>query len=115
MVLVKGDVVLAQFPFTDLSQVKLRPAIVLQSSQPKDEITICFVSSQKINQLTEDEFALLETDLEFPSTGLRISSKIRVTRIVTLSRQLISKRLGQLGTTQIQTLNTKLKKSFQIP
>ena len=115
MVLAKGDVVLAQFPFTDLSQVKLRPAIVLQASPTKDEITICFVSSQKVNQLAEDEFALLETDPEFASTGLRISSKTRVTRIVTLSRQLISKRLGQLGITQTQTLNTKLKKSFQIP
>ena len=115
MVLAKGDVVLAQFPFTDLSQVKLRPAIVLQSSQLKDEITICFVSSQKVNQLAEDEFALLDTDLEFANTGLRISSKIRVTRIVTLSRQLIPKRLGQLGTTQIQILNAKFKKSFQIP
>ena len=100
MVLAKGDVVLAQFPFTDLSQVKLRPAIVLQSSQLRDEITICFVSSQKVNQLAEDEFALLDTDSEFLNTGLRISSKIRVTRIVTLNRQLISKRLGRLGITQ---------------
>jgi mRNA interferase MazF len=39
MLLHKGDIVLANFPFTDLSQTKLRPAIVLYVSQPRDETT----------------------------------------------------------------------------
>lgn len=44
MSLKKGDVVLAPFPFTDLSQTKLRPAIVLwASSKGSNDITLCFI------------------------------------------------------------------------
>lgn len=39
MTLSKGDIVLTQFPFTDLSQTKLRPAVILWVDLPKNEIT----------------------------------------------------------------------------
>jgi mRNA interferase MazF len=110
----KGDIMLVQFPFTDLSQTKLRPAVVLHSSASKNETTLCFISSQKLDRLTGNEFTLMDVDPEFSRTGLRVSSKVRVTRIVTLNNQLISRKLGQLGPQQIQTLNIKLKQAFAI-
>jgi mRNA interferase MazF len=77
MLLYKGDIVLANFPFTDLSQTKLRLAMVLCVSQPRDEATLCFISSKNINYLAVDEFLLADSDPEFPVTGLRVSSKVR--------------------------------------
>jgi mRNA interferase MazF len=114
MTLSKGDIVLAQFPFTDLSQTKLRPAVALWSSPTIDEVTICFISSQNVSNLTSDEFAINDTDAEFSGTGLRVSSKVRVTRITTLNRQLIVRRLGRLGTQQMQLLNATMIQAFQL-
>ena len=114
MLLNKGDIVLTQFPFTDLSQTKLRPAVVLSSDYPKDEISLCFISSQNINDLTPDEFAIKDSDPEFSMTGLRVSSKVRVTRIATLKHQLIIRRLGKLGSEQIKQLNAIMIQSFQL-
>ncbi len=114
MALSKGDVVLVQFPFTDLSQTKLRPAIVLSVSTALNEITLCFVSSQNINHLTSEEFALNSSQPEFAQTGLRVSSKVRVTRMITLQHQLIQRRLGQLSSQHIQQLNTLLIQAFQL-
>ena len=114
MKLKKGDIVLAEFPFTDLSQKKLRPALVLWASSTIDEITICFISSQNVTSLSLDEFALNASDLEFPSTGLRVSSKVRVTRIVSLENRLILRRLGELGSQQMQELNATIIQAFQL-
>jgi mRNA interferase MazF len=46
MALKKGDIVLVQFPFSDLTQTKLRPGLVLAVNLDIDEIIICFISSQ---------------------------------------------------------------------
>lgn len=113
MVLNKGDIVLVKFPFTDLSQTKLRPALVLWTITG-NEVTLCFISSQNVSNLTSEEFALNASDSEFQGTGLRVSSKVRVSRIATLERQLIIRRLGKLGTKQMQQLNALLLQTFQL-
>ncbi len=114
MTLTKGDIVLTQFPFTDLSQTKLRPAVILWVDSTKNEITLCFISSKNVNNLTSEEFAILDSDEDFITTGLRISSKVRVTRIVTLNRLLVIRRLGQLTIKHIRKLNEIMIQAFQL-
>lgn len=114
MSLQKGDIVLVPFPFTDLSGTKLRPALVLWVDNTGDDVTLCFISSQSITSLTPDEFLLDASDPEFSGTGLKVSSKVRVARIVTLERRLITRRIGKLAASQIQQLNTSMIRSFQL-
>jgi mRNA interferase MazF len=114
MPLTKGDIVLVPFPFTDLSQTKLRPAVVLWVDPQGQDITLCFISSQNLDRTTPDELILTTDDPEFAQTGLKLASKIRVTRIVTLDRQLLQRRLGHLGKLQIQHLNEVLISAFQL-
>ena len=93
----KGDIVLVPFPFTDLSQSKLRPDIVLWTSSTSVDITLCFITSQDVNILNEGEFVLDKSDNEFQGTGLKVASKVRVTRMVTIERRLIMRRLEKMG------------------
>lgn len=79
-----------------------------------NNVTLCFVSSQGLDTLAIGEFLLDTTDPEFANTGLKTSSKVRVTRIMTIERKLIVRRLGKLGTSQIQVLNSSIVQAFQL-
>ncbi len=114
MSLQKGDIVLVPFPFTNYSQTKLRPAVVLWSDNTGQDVTLCFVSSQNIDTLKVEEFILNIKDSEFLGTGLKVASKVKVARIATLERRIITRRLGKLGFNQTQQLNLSLKQVFQL-
>jgi mRNA interferase MazF len=114
MSLQKGDIVLVPFPFTDLSGTKLRPGLVLWIDTIGDDVTLCFISSQNISSLSPEEFILEPSDPDFTSTGLRVASKVRVTRITTIERRLITRRIGKLGASQIQQLNTVILQALKL-
>jgi mRNA interferase MazF len=111
---IKGDIVLVNFPFTDLSQTKLRPAIILWVDQAGSDVVLCAITSQNTDRLKDGEFLISTEDPEFKSTGLRVRSKARVTRIVTLNRELVLRKLGRLGENYLESLNTKMMSSFQL-
>jgi mRNA interferase MazF len=114
MSIAKGDIILVPFPFTDLSETKLRPAIVLWVDEQGQDITLCFISSQSIDRITSDEFVILPSDPDFAQTGLKTASKVRVSRVVTLEKVLLQRRLGQIGSQHLQLLNRCLASAFQI-
>jgi mRNA interferase MazF len=114
MLIAKGSIILVPFPFTDLSETKLRPAVVLWVDDRGKDVTLCFISSQSIDKVTSDEFVILKDDAEFTQTGLKADSKVRVARIVTVERSLLQRRLGQLGSQQLQRLDQCLVHAFQI-
>ena len=114
MPLNKGDIVLVPFPFTDLSATKLRPAIVLWVDHSGNDVIVCLISSQNVNYLTPEEFAIIPNNAEFLGTGLKIASKVRVSRVVTIERSLITRRIGKLGTKLMKQLDICLKHTFQI-
>jgi mRNA interferase MazF len=105
--MIKGDIVLITFPFTDLSGSKLRPAIVL--AENKLDITVCFITTQ----VTFHE----PTDVEITPTqknGIKQASLIRTSKIATLDKSLVKGLIGELSTEEIKLLDNKLKFLFQI-
>ena len=64
--------------------------------------------------LHSGEFLLDKADSGFPGTGLRVSSKVRTTRLVTLDRTLIIRKLGDLSLHQHQQLNAAMIEAFHL-
>lgn len=63
-----GDIVLAEFPYTDLKQSKLRPVIIVSSdelNEKKEDIIVGFISSTIPDILLNTECVLEETDSSF--------------------------------------------------
>ena len=105
--MLKGDIVLITFPFTDLSGSKLRPAVILTDSN--FDLTVSFITTR--TQWSEPTDVILSPD---NNNGIKIPSIIRTSKIATLDRILAKGLLGKLTSTQISELNTKLKLLFQL-
>ena len=94
--LARGDVVLVRFPFTDLSGLKVRPALVV-GQVTGDDLILAFVSSRTARPPSPAEHHVDPSDPEFGRTGLRVASLVRLDRLVTLQRALALRRLGAIG------------------
>jgi mRNA interferase MazF len=86
-----GSVVLIPFPFSDLSQSKLRPAVVLADAARGDWI-LCQVTSKSYS----DPQAIELTDDSFAKGSLHAVSYARPSKLFTANRSLIVRQVGVL-------------------
>lgn len=87
----RGSVALVPFPFSDLSQAKLRPAIVLASVGRGDWI-LCQVTSNAYG----DDRAIPIAPEDFADGGLRVASCARPGKLFTAHETLIRMQAGRL-------------------
>ena len=87
----KGDIVLFPFPYTDLSQRKLRPCLVL-SSEMKEDILLCQITSQRIQK---DQYAIELKQNQIQEGHLMIDSYIRANMIFTAHKSQILKKIAE--------------------
>jgi mRNA interferase MazF len=85
-----GDVLLARFPFTDLTGDKRRPVVVLSADNDGADIIVCAVTSQPYDGPYDIPVA------PSPHNGLRVLSRIQFDKIGTLERGIIAGKLGTL-------------------
>lgn len=105
--MVKGDIILVRFPFTDLSGSKLRPALVLLESG--DDVVVAFITTVLAERCTGD-IQLKKT----AENGLKKDSTLRLTKLSTLSKDLIAGWIGNVSREDLVSVNRALMEIFQI-
>jgi mRNA interferase MazF len=89
--LVKGDVIVIEFPFSNLKDSKRRPVLVLKVPKGGDII---------VNQITGSSYEKsVEIQLnygDFKHGGLKRQSYVRMDKIATIERSLIKYKIGAL-------------------
>lgn len=86
-----GAVVLVPFPFSDLSQAKLRPAVVLADAG-KDDWILCQITSNPYGDLR----AIRLTNPSFRSGALHKTSYARPGKLFTANLSLMVTQVGSL-------------------
>lgn len=86
-----GEIILVRFPFSDLSEVKLRPAVVLAEAG-RGEWVLCQISSKQRTGIP----VVLLTETSFAMGSLRLTSYARPTKLFTAHRNLIVVKLATL-------------------
>lgn len=90
-----GLIALMPFPYTDLTNSKKRPVLLLrQLNDTWDDWLVCMVSSQLRQANPDLDWVLTPDDVEFAATGLKVASAFRLSRLAVLDGSLL---LGQLG------------------
>lgn len=100
---VKGDVVVIPFPFSDLSQSKRRPALVIAPLEGNDAI-LCQLTSKTI----KDTYAIRIDDMDFASGTLRQPGNIRPNRLFTADTHIILYRVGSIKKAKLAHVVEKL-------
>ena len=88
----RASVVLVEFPFSDLSKTKLRPAVVLAQANQQDWFLCQITSNAGI-----DDKAIEIKDTDFVAGSLRQKSFARPDKIFTGHEVLINRRVGVLS------------------
>ena len=104
---VKGDVVIVPFPFSDLSENKKRPALVVADLKG-DDIIICLITSQN----TRDDYATSLTNPDFSNGNLQRDSNIRPNRLFTADSNIVLYKIGVLKASKMKEVTDKIVEIF---
>jgi mRNA interferase MazF len=105
----RGDVVLAIYPFTDLSSTKRRPALIVsEDNREGTDLIPAFITS-KVGVSFAGDVAVDPSDLGFAPSGLRVASAIRCSKLMTLDQALLTGRLGALTSAVMEKVDAGLK------
>ncbi len=87
-----GQIVLVPFPFSDLSQSKMRPAVVLAEAG-RDDWILCQITSNPYG----DARSIALTGQDFSLGALRVTSYARPGKLFTANQSLIADTVGTLN------------------
>jgi mRNA interferase MazF len=103
------------FPFTDLSNVKVRPALVISRSDRADgDVLVAFVGTHHGGTLQTTDLLIEGTDPDFATIGLKTTSFVRLDKIVTLENSILLGEIGELSTALLAEADVKLRHALEL-
>ena len=102
-----GDVVLAPLPFTDLSEIKVRPAVVVADVGTQDWI-LCQITSRPPSR---DRHIPIEPD-DMQRGRLRRRSWARPDRLYTVNQRVFRHTVGRLSTAKHAEITAAVRSLF---
>lgn len=105
--LIVGDVVVVGFPFSDLSQQKLRPAVILAVVEFENVIL-----AQITSRSYSSRQAIAITNTDFSVGTLPVKSYVRPDKLFTADPTIIRRRAGRLNQAARNKILTQVRHIF---
>jgi len=114
----RGDIILADLPFTDRSGSKVRPALVVQSDRNNGRLeNVILALITRTTQRATAEPTQLLIDIRTPDgrqTGLLHSSALKCEHLITLHRRFLLRVIGRLPDNVMRQVDECLKAALDI-
>ena len=104
----RGDVVVVDFPFSDRTGSKVRPALLVQAdslNHSRSDTILAIITKVSSRRSTE----LFVDTTSVPGTGLRFNSFIQCDTLITLDQSLVIAVIGSLPSHLVQRLDDCLR------
>ena len=108
----KGKIVVVPFPFTDLSSIKRRPALVLHET--KYDIVVAYISSVMPTVPSPEDVLIPQSRSSSIRTGLLSDSVIQLDKLATIEKSLIINTLGEVDNDLKTEINPKLAACYRL-
>lgn len=114
----RGDVVIADFPFQDISGSKLRPAVVVQNDA--DNLTLAntilaMITGNLADNARPSNVLIDPNSPDGMGTGLRGPSLVKCGNLATVRKQRVKRVIGRLTEVAVQQVNVALKVALELP
>ncbi len=113
----RGAIVLVDFPYSDQTGRKVRPALVVQAdvwNQRLDDTILALITSQRRRVGASTQFEIDITTAEGQQAGLRLNSVVQCENLITYDQALILRVLGFLSASMMQQIDGCLKVALGI-
>jgi len=111
----KNKVVLVSFPYDDHSVSKLRPAVCLTDPIGSHKhVILAFITSKPPTEVLESDFIIDSKSDDFKTTGLHVTSTVRLHRLTTVTAHLIKRELGNISLRMELEVNRKICVLFNV-
>jgi len=88
---IRGDIIVLEFPFSNLIQIKRRPSLIIKVPKGEDMI-VCQITGKSYEKSVE--IPIKKED--FSKGNLKVESYIRLDKIFSVEKSLIKYKIGSL-------------------
>ncbi len=114
----RGDVIIVDFPFSDATGRKIRPALVVQADEwnrrLSDTILALITSSRSRFTGAPTQLAIDVATPDGRQSGLRLSSVVQCENLVTIVKSFVINTLGRLSDALMQRIDECLKAALGV-
>jgi mRNA interferase MazF len=103
------EIFLVPFPFSDFSERKVRPVVVVSNNgfnNYSEDIIVCAITSN----VSKDHIKINNEDLE--EGKLFTTSSVKIENILNISKNLLIKKIGKINKKKYNQIQTKLNLLF---
>lgn len=106
----QGDIILLPYPFTDLSNTKQRPAVIVsKDSVNKQNYIVAKITS--VIRADKFSFAISATDID---RELKYESEVRTNEVFTVSPTIIVKKFASFKKEPLRSLTEHIKDNISV-
>lgn len=104
-----GDIVLIRFPEADLINGKLRPSLVIAIAPGRHaDLLLALITSRIYQAVPKFDEVIEVSDGDYPSSGLKVRSVIRLARLTSVDPSVVNARLGTISQERLERIRERL-------